>query len=134
MTDVKDLFAALHTYDEDISTFDQRRELSERVLLATGWTHQPDPCHPAGEKWQFGAGTNCIVTVWDAQVPNPIQSIDAAMGQIPFGWNITAMTYSKRRDEWLVEVLTDRLARAAIHKSLPVAISIAAIKAWAEVS
>lgn len=122
------LCADLAAWSEDTATFHGDRNLSDRVLLATGWRCIPDPDHPKKVKWEFG--TNPVYSAWEPYVPHPVQSIDAAFGQMPFGWRVWRMGQSDRGGLWLASVVRDGAAVDGIHKSLPVALCIAAVRAW----
>jgi hypothetical protein len=125
---VEKITADLATWSEETRDFHKDRNLGDRVLLATGWTCAPDPDHPAKVKWQFG--TNPIVTVWEPHHPHPLNSLDAAMGQLPFGWRICRMDQRNQGDTWYVYAVRDGAMVDGFHKSLHIALCIAAVLAW----
>lgn len=124
------LLSDLAAWSEDARSFHGDRNLADRVLLATDWRCVADPGHPAGAKWEFG--TNPVCTIWEPHHPHPVNSIDDAIGQLPFGWRVWQMVQPNRDGEWQVQAVRDGASVHGFHTSLPVAVSIAAVKAWAK--
>lgn len=122
------LLVDLAEWSDDTRDFHGDRNLADRVLLAADWRCIPDPDHPARVKWEFG--TNPVCTCWDPYVPHPINSIDDAFGQMPFGWRVWKMEQRDRGGPWQVSAVADGIAVDAIHPALQVALCIAAVKAW----
>ncbi|MES2055796.1 MAG: hypothetical protein V4564_07660 [Pseudomonadota bacterium] len=130
MSDQKttDLLGDLSRWSEDERNFHSDRQLADRVLLATDWRCLPDPQHPAGVKWEFG--TNPVHTSWEPHHPHPINSVDSALGQLPFKWRICSMKQSGADRPWEVTAIRDDALVEGSHASLTAAISIAAVRAW----
>ena len=123
------LLADLYTWSEDVGSSHGDRELADRVLLATGWRWVADEDHPAKVRWEFG--TNPVYMAWEPTHPHPIRSIDAAIGQLPFRWRICSIVQSALGAEWCVEAEGNGAEVCATHATLPVAICLVAVKAWA---
>lgn len=134
------LLAALAAWREDSRSFHADRQLADRVLLATGWTCSPDPSgHQARVRWHFGV--NPEVSCWEPTHPHPVNSVDAAIGQLPFGWEAIRMTRRNPTKDgggaWHVIAAEGwPRGRAGWHKlhaegaSLAVALCALAVQAW----
>lgn len=123
------LLAALAAWREDSRSFHTDRMLADRVLLATGWQCSPDG---ARVRWHFGV--NPEVSTWEPEHPHPVQSGDAAAGQMPFGWEVIRMTRrNATRDgggAWHVIANAGGTKLHAEGASLPVALCALAVQAW----
>lgn len=84
MTDLPALLAKLEAWTEETRNFHGDRQLADEVLLACGWRVFPDPTFEGGVRWEFG--TNPTWCASESSRPHPINSVDAALGQIPYGW------------------------------------------------
>jgi hypothetical protein len=122
------LLSDLTAWSEDTRNFHEDRQLSDRILIATGWRCIPDPGHPAKVRWEFGK--NPTVSCWEPYVPHPINSIDDAIGQVPFRWLVVSMARMTDGMPWSVIVRDNAESVLGQHISLSVAVSIAAVRAW----
>lgn len=123
------LLSDLAAWSDDTRSFHGDRQLADRILLVTGWRCLPDPEHPARVKWEFG--TNPVYTAWEPHHPHPVNSVDDALGQLPYLWRVCGMTQPDGDGEWRVQAVgRDGGSVFAAHRSLSIAISIVAAKAW----
>lgn len=134
------LLAALAARREATADFHTDRQLADRVLLATGWKCSPDPSgHQARVRWHFGV--NPEVSCWEPTHPHPVNSVDAAIGQLPFGWEAIRMTRRNATKDgggaWHVMAAENwPRGRAGWHKlhaegaTLAIAVCALAVQAW----
>ena len=99
MTDLTALLAKLEAWTPETASFHGDRQLADEVLIATGWSCHPDPQFEGGVRWDFG--TNPTVCTSENSRPHPIQSVDHALGQIPFRW---ALHFLGDRVDWDLSV------------------------------
>lgn len=118
----------LQAWIDETRSYHADRQLADKVLLATGWRCLPDPEHPAKVKWEFG--TNPVCTVWEPHHPHPVNSLDAALGQMPFKWMVLGMNWAKGL--WNVDVMStlDSTVVVGVHPNMELAACIAAVRAW----
>jgi hypothetical protein len=129
MTDATEtLLADLETWSEDTRNFHRDRELADRALLATGWRCVADPEHPAKVRWEFGK--NPVVSCWEPCVPHPINSLDAALGQMPYGWRLFEMWQVDPDGPWRVKATCATSMIETKHATLTIAVTKVAIMAW----
>ncbi len=97
MMALADLLVRLRAWREH--EYHSDRQLADEVLIATGWSCEPDVGFQGGVRWFFGSSPQYSST--EAQRPHPINVLDHALGQIPMGWALDHLC-----DHWH---LTDRL-------------------------
>jgi hypothetical protein len=124
----RNLVAKLEAWSEETSEFHADRQLADEVLLATGWTCEPDPGFRGGLAWSFG--TNPRVSVAEGEQPHSIRSVDAAIDQLPPDWRVWYMEQALRDQVWRVRCVSFEDQDLAEHPALPVALCILAVKAW----
>jgi hypothetical protein len=89
LVDLTGLLAKLEAWSRDTGDFHSDRQLADEVLIATGWTCHPDPTFEGGVRWEFGK--NPTVCTGENSRPHPVNSVDAALGQIPFRWSLNLL-------------------------------------------
>lgn len=78
------LLDKLTAWKPESRSFHTDRQLADEMLLACGWRVCPDPEFEGGCRWEFG--TNPRYCTGETNRPHPVNSVDAALGQIPYGW------------------------------------------------
>lgn len=124
------LVKKLEAYTFETGSFHADRQLSDEVLLATGWSVEKDDSFEGGIRWFFG--TNPQVSSSEANRPHVIHDIGRAIGGIPFRWN---MTLSMINDvgaclAWPQGATPTSSDPRATHRIAEIAICIAAVRAW----
>lgn len=73
------LIAKLRAWREH--DFHADRQLADEVLLAAGWSVQPDPDFEGGVRWSYG--TNPRYSTSEKSRPHPVNDLQAAVNQRP---------------------------------------------------
>src|SRR4051812_16221620 len=81
------LLAKLEAWREH--DFHADRQLADEMLIATGWRVVQDPEWEHGIRWEFG--TNPRYSSSESSRPHPINSLDDALGQLPFRWSLAEL-------------------------------------------
>jgi hypothetical protein len=87
MIDYDELLAKLIAWTVETGGFHGDRQLSDELLLATGWKVEQDPTFQGGIRWYFGV--NPQVSSSESQRPHLIHDIGTAIAARPYRWNIS---------------------------------------------
>ena len=126
MADLKSLIAELEAAKEG------SRTLSDKVLLACGWSYEPNRYGPGGPQWGGGGlwtDPLGIGTAASDPRPSPTESLDAALTLVPDGWAVE-LTGEKGSQGWGVRLTSDASQETMGLALTPaLALCIAALKA-----
>ncbi|HEY0342209.1 MAG TPA: hypothetical protein VGC34_15495 [Steroidobacteraceae bacterium] len=129
----QELLAKLAAYDREKGDFHGDRRLADEILLACGWQVQANPEFEGGMEWWFGK--NPRVSASQRSHPHPVNSLDDALGQLPFYCALAGVTRGIPFDyggDWRVKVRDNRRFTYidASHADRIIAVCIAAVTAW----
>lgn len=108
--------------------FHTDRQLADEVLIADGWSCEPDETFEGGIRWFVG--TNPQVSTSENTRPHPINDLNAAIGVVPYryNWRLTMFGEQAVAQVWQSgEIFRDEFEG---HAPIPtIALLIAALKA-----
>lgn len=124
------LVKKLEAYTFETGSFHADRQLSDEVLLATGWSVGKDDSFEGGIRWFFGA--NPQVSCSETTRPHVIHDIGRAIGGIPFRWNMMLSMIDGVNicRAWPRGTALEMSHPNAEHSSAEIAICIVAVRAW----